>query len=131
MKSVSGTLKLDLAQFRELEAFATFGSELDKVSQAAARPRLPAHRAAQAAPQRADAGRGAGRRDLRRHQAAASTRCRSSRCSRFEDELREYFRAHHADLLEHVRSTGTLPDTDALDAGLKSFLDGFDTGKVG
>ena len=34
MKSVSGTLKIDLAQFRELEAFATFGSELDKVSQA-------------------------------------------------------------------------------------------------
>src|SRR6478736_35094 len=34
MKSVSGTLKLDLAQFRELEAFASFGSELDKVSQA-------------------------------------------------------------------------------------------------
>src|SRR5947209_3917915 len=34
MKSVAGTLKLDLAQFRELEAFATFGSELDKVSQA-------------------------------------------------------------------------------------------------
>src|SRR5690606_36772351 len=34
MKSVSGTLKLDLAQFRELEAFATFGSELDKVSAA-------------------------------------------------------------------------------------------------
>src|ERR1700689_1317842 len=34
MRAVSGTLKLDLAQFRELEAFATFGSELDKVSQA-------------------------------------------------------------------------------------------------
>jgi F-type H+-transporting ATPase subunit alpha len=34
MKSVAGTLKLDLAQFRELEAFATFGSELDRVSQA-------------------------------------------------------------------------------------------------
>jgi F-type H+-transporting ATPase subunit alpha len=31
---VSGTLKLDLAQFRELEAFATFGSELDAVSKA-------------------------------------------------------------------------------------------------
>ena len=30
----SGTLKLDLAQFRELEAFATFGSELDAVSKA-------------------------------------------------------------------------------------------------
>jgi F-type H+-transporting ATPase subunit alpha len=34
MKKVSGTLKLDLAQFRELEAFATFGSELDKISAA-------------------------------------------------------------------------------------------------
>jgi len=34
MKKVSGTLKLDLAQFRELEAFATLGSELDKVSAA-------------------------------------------------------------------------------------------------
>src|SRR5438034_7333512 len=33
MRSVAGTLKLDLAQFRELEAFATFGSELDKLSQ--------------------------------------------------------------------------------------------------
>ena len=34
MKTVSGTLKLDLAQFRELEAFATFGSELDAISKA-------------------------------------------------------------------------------------------------
>ena len=32
MKAVAGTLKGDLAQFRELEAFATFGSELDAVS---------------------------------------------------------------------------------------------------
>ena len=29
MKKVSGTLKLDQAQFRELEAFANFGSDLD------------------------------------------------------------------------------------------------------
>ena len=34
MKGVAGTLKLDLAQFRELEAFATFGSELDAISKA-------------------------------------------------------------------------------------------------
>ena len=32
MKSVAGTLRLDLAQFRELEAFAKFGSDLDKVT---------------------------------------------------------------------------------------------------
>jgi len=30
MKKVAGTLKLDLAQYRELEAFAKFGSDLDK-----------------------------------------------------------------------------------------------------
>ena len=34
MKKVSGTLKLDQAQFRELEAFAKFGSDLDKNTQA-------------------------------------------------------------------------------------------------
>jgi F-type H+-transporting ATPase subunit alpha len=33
MKAVSGGLKLDLANFRELEAFAAFGSELDRSSQ--------------------------------------------------------------------------------------------------
>lgn len=33
MKKVAGTLRLDLAQFRDLEAFAQFGSELDKASQ--------------------------------------------------------------------------------------------------
>jgi F-type H+-transporting ATPase subunit alpha len=33
MKKVSGTMKLDLAQYRELEAFAKFGSDLDKSTQ--------------------------------------------------------------------------------------------------
>ena len=32
MKKVAGTLRLDLAQFRELEAFAKFGSDLDKAT---------------------------------------------------------------------------------------------------
>jgi F-type H+-transporting ATPase subunit alpha len=34
MKDVAGSLRLDLASFRELESFAAFGSELDKSSQA-------------------------------------------------------------------------------------------------
>ncbi|MCA8915799.1 MAG: F0F1 ATP synthase subunit alpha, partial [Planctomycetes bacterium] len=34
MKKVAGRLRLDLAQFRELEAFAQFGSDLDKATQA-------------------------------------------------------------------------------------------------
>ena len=32
MKSVAGTLRLDLAQYRELEAFSKFGSDLDKAT---------------------------------------------------------------------------------------------------
>jgi F-type H+-transporting ATPase subunit alpha len=34
MRQVAGTLKLELAQFRELAAFAQFGSDLDKATQA-------------------------------------------------------------------------------------------------
>src|SRR5260221_53243 len=34
MRSTSGTLRLDLAQYRELAAFAGFGADLDKVTQA-------------------------------------------------------------------------------------------------
>ena len=34
MRAISGTLRLDLAQFRELAAFAQFGSDLDKTTQA-------------------------------------------------------------------------------------------------
>jgi F-type H+/Na+-transporting ATPase subunit alpha len=34
MKQVAGTLRIDLAQFRELAAFAQFGSDLDKSTQA-------------------------------------------------------------------------------------------------
>src|SRR5262249_50709996 len=34
MKQVAGTLRLELAQFRELAAFAQFGSDLDKATQA-------------------------------------------------------------------------------------------------
>ena len=34
MKQVAGSLRLDLAQYRELAAFAQFGSDLDKTTQA-------------------------------------------------------------------------------------------------
>jgi F-type H+-transporting ATPase subunit alpha len=33
MKQVAGTLRLDMAQYRELEAFAAFGSDLDAATQ--------------------------------------------------------------------------------------------------
>jgi F-type H+/Na+-transporting ATPase subunit alpha len=129
MKGVSGTLKIDLAQFRELESFATFGSELDKVSQA-------------------QLDRGYRLTELLKQPQNAPVPVQEQvivvyagtkgwvdtvpvpEVRRYELELCEFFRAHHADLLEHIRTTGTLPDTDKLDGALTSFLDGFDTGKV-
>ena len=41
MKQVAGTLRLDLAQYRELEAFAAFGSDLDAVHPGAVDPGRP------------------------------------------------------------------------------------------
>jgi len=127
MKQVSGTLKLDLAQFRELEAFATFGSELDKVSQA-------------------QLDRGYRLTELLKQPQNAPVPVEEQvlviyagtngwadtvpvpEVRRFAFEMIEYFKGNHPSVLEHVRTTGTMPDGDELDKGLRAFLDGFDTG---
>ena len=46
---------------------------------------------------------------------------------RFESELLTTFRAKHAELLDQIRTQGTLPDTAAIDAALRSFVDSFAT----
>ena len=124
MKSVAGTLKIDLAQFRDLESFATFGSELDKSSQAQLDR---GYRLTELLKQGLNAPVPveeqciviyAGTRGWLDSIPVADVK-------RFEGELVATFRARHADLLEHIRSTGTLPETTVLDAALKSFVDGF------
>ena len=67
MKEVSGSLRLDLSQYRELEAFAAFASDLDADVEGPAGARRPPGRAAQAAAVQPVPGRGAGGRDLPRH----------------------------------------------------------------
>jgi F-type H+-transporting ATPase subunit alpha len=129
MKSVAGTLKLDLAQFRELESFATFGSELDKVSQAQLDR---GYRLTELLKQPQNAPVPVEEQVL---VVYAGTKGWADtvpvpEVRRFETELRENFRAHQADMLTHIRTTGTLPEIAALDAALTSFLAGFDTGKV-
>jgi F-type H+/Na+-transporting ATPase subunit alpha len=124
MRAVAGTLKIDLAQFRDLESFATFGSELDKSSQ-----------------QQLD--RGYRLTELLKQGLNAPVPVEEQVIAiyagtkgwldtvpvedvrRFESELLTNFRAQHADLLEQIRSQGTLPDTDKLDAAMKTFVDGF------
>ena len=68
MKSIAGSLRLDLAAFRELEAFAQLGTDLDKATQSPARSRLSHGRSAQAGPVQAAALRRPGHDHLRRRQ---------------------------------------------------------------
>ncbi|HUY21951.1 MAG TPA: F0F1 ATP synthase subunit alpha [Acidimicrobiales bacterium] len=124
MRSVAGTLKIDLAQFRELEAFATFGSELDKVSQA-------------------QLDRGYRLTELLKQPQNAPMPVEEQvmviyagsngwvddvpvpEVRRFEAELVEFLRANHAALLDTVRSTGALPDEADLKSALQAFKDAF------
>lgn len=124
MKSVAGTLKIDLAQFRDLESFATFGSELDKSSQ---QQLDRGYRLTELLKQGLNAPVPveeqciviyAGTRGWLDTVPVTDVR-------RFEQELLQTFRAKHADMLNQIKTQGTLPDTAALDAALQSFVDGF------
>jgi F-type H+/Na+-transporting ATPase subunit alpha len=52
-----------------------------------------------------------------------------SEVQRYESEVRTYFRANYADLLDGIRDTGKLPEGDALATALTKFTESFDTGK--
>jgi len=129
MKQVSGTLKLDLAQFRELEAFATFGSELDKVSQAQLDR---GYRLTELLKQPQNAPVPVEEQVLVVYAGTKgwTDSVPVSEVQRFATELIEYFKGNHAAVLDAIRTKGALPDGDELDRGLTSFLEGFDTGKV-
>ncbi len=124
MKSVSGSMKIDLAQFRDLEAFATFGSELDKSSQSQLDR---GYRLTELLKQGLNAPMPfeeqviviyAGTRGWLDTVPVEDVR-------RFEQELLTYLRAKHADLLGEIRTTGKLPDVELINAALQTFLDGF------
>ena len=109
MRRVAGTLKLDLAQFRELEAFATFGSELDAVSKAQLergyrlvellKQPLNSPMVVQEQVVSIYAGTNGYLDDVP-----------VSDVKRFESELLEAFRTRYRDLLDHIAKEKTLPD---------------------
>ena len=130
MKTAVGTLKSDLQQFRELEAFAAFGSDLDAVSKAQLDR---GYRLTELLKQ------GVGQPVPVQEQVVvlfAGTRgfldgIDISDVQRFEAELLEWFRNRHSDLLASVKETGNV-DTDALEAGVKAFTAQFQsTAKAG
>jgi F-type H+-transporting ATPase subunit alpha len=121
MKSVAGTLKLDLAQFRELEAFATFGSELDAISKAQLER---GYRLVELLKQPLNSPMPveeqvvsifAGTKGYLDDIAVSDVR-------RFENELLEFMRTRHGSMMSDIRTKG-LPD--GLGAVVQSFKDGF------
>ena len=130
MKSVAGTLKIDLAQFRELEAFSTFGSELDKVSQAQLDR---GYRLTELLKQGLNAPVPVEEQVLVIYAGSEGyvDNVPVSEVQRYESEVRAYFRANHAGLLEEIRTSGKLPEGDELATSLRSFTDAFDAGRDG
>ncbi|HTZ09510.1 MAG TPA: F0F1 ATP synthase subunit alpha [Acidimicrobiales bacterium] len=120
MRSVAGTLKIDLAQFRDLEAFATFGSELDKVSQAQLDR---GYRITELLKQPQNAPMAVQEQVLVIYAGTNGwvDDVPVSEVRRFEAELLEFVRASHPELLEHIRTQGTLPDEADLKGALEAF----------
>jgi F-type H+-transporting ATPase subunit alpha len=126
MRTVAGTLKIDLAQFRDLESFATFGSELDKSSQ---QQLDRGYRLTELLKQGLNAPMPVEEQVVVIY---AGTRgwldtVPVEDVVRFGAEFLTDMRAKHTDILSNIKETSALNDTEALDAALKSFLDSFAT----
>jgi F-type H+-transporting ATPase subunit alpha len=125
MKQVAGRLRLDLAQYRELEAFSQFGSELDQATQKAL-----------ARGERMVATLNQPQYDpwpMEEQVVALYAGINGylddipvEQVPRFQDELREYMRADKT-ILEEIREQKELTDdlTKRLDAELEKFKKGF------
>ncbi|HUH07746.1 MAG TPA: F0F1 ATP synthase subunit alpha [Egibacteraceae bacterium] len=131
MKQVSGTMRIDLAQYRELEAFAQFGSELDKASQA-------------------QIDRGARTVEILKQPQFSPVPVEQqvvviwavtngklddipvADVQRFERELREYLGSRHGDLLGDISGDGQLGDerVQRLDAAITDFKASFERSEV-
>jgi F-type H+/Na+-transporting ATPase subunit alpha len=126
MKKIAGQLRLDLSQYRELEAFAQFGSELDPETQKSLargermvaalnqHERSPLNVADQVA-------------SIYAGTAGHLDRIKTERVTEFLLDLLARLHAENKDLMERIKETGELSDDDetALDAAIKEAVDDF------
>ena len=124
MKTAVGTLKSDLQQFRELESFAAFGSDLDAVSQAQLDR---GYRLTELLKQ------GLNSPLVVEEQVVliwAGTRghldgIEVTDVGRFEAEVLDWFRTRHSDVLADIRTSGKIADEDAFEALIAAFAEQF------
>jgi F-type H+-transporting ATPase subunit alpha len=129
MKSVTGSLKVELAQYRAMEAFAMFASDLDAASkQQLARGQriMELFKQGQYAPFPVE-------NQVVSIWAATTGKLDAvpvADIGRFESEFLDYLSRSHADVLSAIRETGKFEDDNeqAVEAAYNSFLDQFETG---
>ncbi len=122
MKKVAGTLRIDLASFRELEAFTQFGSDLDAATQAKLNRgrrtvevlKQPLHKPLPVEKQVLI---------LYALTHGFLDSVPIADVLPFEQELYAYFDMHHNDLLDTIRVTKDLPEESLLDAAIQEFKD--------
>jgi F-type H+-transporting ATPase subunit alpha len=120
MKKVAGTLRLDLASYRELEAFAQFGSDLDKATQA------KLNRGARTVEVLKQ---GLNKPLAVEKQVAilyALTRgfldsIPVEDINRFEEEFLAWLDQNRKEVLDHIRTTGDLPAEGDLNSAIEDF----------
>lgn len=124
MKKVAGTLRLDLASFRELESFAQFGSDLDKATQAKlnrGQRTVEVLKQGLHEPQRVE------------YQVAIIYALVNGYLDdipvedvqRFEEGLHAYMKQHASDILQSIRETEQLPDKEAFNKAIEGFKNTF------
>ncbi|HUY86735.1 MAG TPA: F0F1 ATP synthase subunit alpha, partial [Acidimicrobiales bacterium] len=113
---------IDLAQFRDLEAFATFGSELDKASQAQLDR---GYRLTELLKQSLNSPLGVEEQVVTVYAGTNGfvDDIPVGEVKRFASELLIYMRAEHSSLLEQIRTSGKLPDKNEMDKAVQTFVD--------
>ncbi|WP_057719454.1 F0F1 ATP synthase subunit alpha [Lactobacillus taiwanensis] len=128
MKKVAGTLRVDLASYRELESFAQFGSDLDQATQAKLNRgrrtvevlKQPLHKPLPVEDEVLI---------LYALTHGFLDAIPVPDIQRYELELYDYFASTYNDLLDVIRTTGDLPEEDKLNEALKNFNEGFSISK--
>lgn len=122
MKKVAGTLRLDLASYRELEAFTQFGSDLDAATQAKLNRgrrtievlKQPLHKPLPVEKQVVI---------LYALTHGFLDSVPVDQILDFEEALYDYFDSHHEDVFETIRKTKDLPEESVLDEAIQAFKD--------
>lgn len=121
MKKVAGTLRIDLASYRELEAFTKFGSDLDAATQAKLnRGRRTVEVLKQPVHEPLTVEKQVVILYALTHGFLDSVPVDD--ILRFEEELFAFVEVHHPEIFETIRTTKDLPSEETMDAVITDFV---------